>query len=174
MRRQLDRQAMRDREYPLSNTDRHREMKAFLERLRDRQVDVADEPEATELAQKLWDSRKSNPKVADEIDQFRMLLALRRAELFLGSPITVPVTLDDIKNVKALAYKQLIEDLKTRDIKNSSEYALTELLFKQVHDAATALERQPRSDDRDAQLKTLRENHELLLRKRLAFRKKGG
>ena len=78
--RQLDRQAMRDREYPLSKTDRHREMKAFLERLRDRQLDVADEPEATELAQKLWDSRKSNPKLQDEIDQWRMLLALTRAE----------------------------------------------------------------------------------------------
>ena len=165
---------MRDREYPLSKTDRHREMKAFLERVRDRPLDAADEAQATELAQKLWDSRKSNRQVVGEIDQFRMLLALRRAELFLGRPITIPITLDDVKNIKTLAYKQLIEDLKTRDIKNSSEYALTALLFKQVHDVATALERQPRSDDRDAQLKTLRANHDLLLRKRLAFRKKGG
>ena len=148
----FDREAMRDREYPLSKTDRHREMKAFLERLRDRPLDAADEAQATELAQKLWDSRKNNPQVVGDIDQFRMLLALRRAELFLGSPITVPVTLDDIKNIKALAYKQLIEDLKTRDIKDSSEYALTDKLLLHVHEAIRTVERQS-SDDKNAQLK---------------------
>ena len=160
---------MRDREYPLSTTVRHREMKAFLERLRDRELDAADEAKATEMAQKLWDSRKRNRKDVYEIDQFRMLLAIRRAELFLGSEITIPVTLDDIRNVKTLAHKQLIEYLKTRDIKDAKES-----LFKLVHDAATALERRPRSDAEDARLKVLRENHDLLLRKRDAFRKKGG
>ena len=168
----FDREAIRDREYPLSKTDRHREMKAFLERLRDRPLDAADEAQATELAQQLWDSRKSNRQVAGEIDQFRMLLALRRAELFLGSPITVPVTIDDIKSVKALAYKQLIEDLKTRDIKNSSEYAFTDNMLLAMQDAIRKVERQS-SDDKHAQLKRLKANHEVLLTKRLAFRRGG-
>jgi hypothetical protein len=168
----FDREAIRDREYPLSKTDRHREMKAFLERLRDRPLDAADEAQATELAQQLWDSRKSNRQVVGEIDQFRMLLALRRAELFLGRPITIPITLDDVKNIKTLAYKQLMEDLKTRDIKNSSEYALTDKLLFHVHDAIRTVERQP-SDDKNAQLKRLKANHELLLTKRLAFRRGG-
>jgi hypothetical protein len=163
---------MRDREYPLSSTVRHREMKAFLERLRDSELDAADEDKATGMAQKLWDSRKRNRKHVYEIDQFRMLLAIRRAELLLGSEITIPVTLDDVKNVPNLANKQLIEYLKTRDIKNLKEYRLTDT-FKRLHDTATELERRPRSDAEDARLKVLKENHDLLLRKREAWRKGG-
>jgi outer membrane biosynthesis protein TonB len=168
----FDREAMRDREYPLSSTVRHREMKAFLERLRDSELDAADEDKATGMAQKLWDSRKRNRKHVYEIDQFRMLLAIRRAELLLGSEITIPVTLDDVKNVPNLANKQLIEYLKTRDIKNLKEYRLTDT-FKRLHDTATELERRPRSDAEDARLKVLKENHDLLLRKREAWRKGG-
>ena len=176
----FDREAIRDRTYPLSTTDRHREMKAFLERLRDRPLDAADEARATEMAQKLWDSRKRNPKFVDEIDQFRMLLALRRAELFLGSPITIPITLDDVSNIRTLAHKQLIEDLKTRDIKDEKEYDMTNTLFKRLNDAATALERKANlSDAEKAKHKASREAHELVLRRRRAWqkanpKKKGG
>ena len=145
-------------------------MKAFLERLRDRPLDAADEARATEMAQKLW-ARKNSPKVEDEIDQFRMLLALRRAELILGGPITIPITLDDMKNVKTLAGKQLLEDLKTRDIKDAKEYDLSDTLYKNLNNAATELERRPRSDVEDAKLKVLREAHQLILRRREAWQK---
>ena len=143
--------------------------------IRDSPLAAGDKDKATELAQKLIDNRRKNSDVGDEIDQFRMLMALRRAELFLGSPITIPVTLGDVSNIITLAHKQLIENLKTRDIRDEAEYALTDTLFKILNDAATALERQPQSEARDAQLKPLRENHALLLRKRREWRsKKGG
>ena len=147
-------------------------MKDFLERLRDSELDAADEGRAAKMAQQLWDSRKRNLAHAYAIDQFRMLLAIRRAENLLGSEIRIPVTLDDVRNVPNLVDKQLIENLKTRDIKNEEEYRLTEI-FKRLKDTAAELERRPRSDAEDERLKVLKENHDLLLRKREAWRKGG-
>jgi hypothetical protein len=168
----FDREAIRDREYPLS-TGPHRERKAFLERLRDNPLDATDEDRAAKMAQELW--ARKNPKVEDEIDQFRMLLALRRAELMLGSPITIPITLDDMKNIKTLAGKQLLKDLKTRELKDVKEYDLSDPLYKSLNNAATALERKANpSDAEKAQLKVFREAHQLVLRRREAFQRRGG
>ncbi len=168
----FDREAIRDREYPLSKGP-HRERKAFLERLRDNPLDATDEDRAANMAQELW--ARKNPKVEDEIDQFRMLLALRRAELMLGSPITIPITLDDMKNIKTLAGKQLLEDLKTRELKDVKEYDLSDPLYKSLNNAATALERKANpSDAEKAQIKVLREAHQLVLRRREAFQRRGG
>jgi hypothetical protein len=157
---------MRNREYPLSSTPRQREMKVFLERLRD--GGLPDEAEAKRVAQLFCDSRKRHPHLVYAIDQFRMLLAIRRAEALLGSKITIPVKTKDIGHLSNLVDGQLIENLKTRDIENEDEYRLTGI-FKRLLDTAAELERRPRSEEEDARLKVLKENHALLVRRREAW-----
>ena len=62
------------------------------------------------------------PELATELDDWYMLLALRRADFMCGRPITVPITVDDVGAVEYIAYRQLAEDLRIRGIRDDREY----------------------------------------------------
>ena len=147
-------------------------MKVFMERLRRGQIQ-SDEHDnvASKQAEKLWNAKRHHPALADEIDQWRMLLAFRRAEFQHGASITVPIAVDD--TVKDIVYRQIKEDLKTRGIRDDQE---DELVRKRLHNLATdkySLSRQPASAQRDARIDEIKRDTEFLAAKRKAFRRGG-
>jgi hypothetical protein len=166
---EFHRDLIRDREFPVSTTAQDRELKAFLESLRDRPLtdDAKAGWAATYMSQQML-KRTIPLHIVQAIDQFRMLLALRRAELVLGRPITRPVTLESINNYKTLAQQQLLEDLQKREIQDQEEFELTALLLKNLN--RQILERQGGTA---AELKELQDAKELILKRRQAFRRGG-
>ena len=148
----------------MSKTAKDRELKAFLESLRDGPLtdDAKAGWAATYMSQQLL-KRTLPLHIVQAIDQFRMLLALRRAELVLGRPITLPVTLESINNHKTLAQQQLLEDLRTREIQDEEEFKLTALLLKNLN--RQILERGGAAEQE------LQDAKELILQRRQAFRR---
>ena len=163
---------MRDRQYPLASTAGQREMKVFMERLRCGQIQSDEHDDvASKQAEKLWNAKRHHPALADEIDQWRMLLAFRRAEFQHGASITVPIAVDD--TVKDIVYRQIKEDLKTRGIRDDQE---DELVRKIIHNLAAEkhpLSRQAASAQRDARIDEIRRTTEFLAAKRKAYRRGG-
>jgi hypothetical protein len=145
-----------------------------MERLRRGRIESEEQDDmAIEQAEKLWLAKRHNPALADQIDQWRMLLALRRAEFQHRASILVPIAVDDLKTVKDIVYRQIKEDLKTRGIRDGRE---DELARKHLHNLASEkyhLARQAASAERDARIDENQRATEFLAAKRLAFRRGG-
>ena len=147
-------------------------MKVFMERLRRGRIQSDEHDDvASKQAEKLWNARRHHPALADEIDQWRMLLAFRRAEFQHGASITVPIAVDD--TVKDIVYRQIKEDLKTRGIRDDQE---DELVRKLLHNLAAdnyTLSGRAASAQRDARIDEIKRATEFLAAKRKAYRRGG-
>ena len=165
---------MRNREYPLASTAGQREMKVFMERLRRGRIESEEHDDvAIEQAEKLRTAKRHHPALADEIDQWRMLLALRRAEFRQRVSITVPITVDDLKTVKDILYRQTKEDLKTRGIRDGREDELVRKLLYNLAAEKYQLGRQAASAERNTRIDEIKRATEFLSAKRKAYRRGG-
>ena len=103
-----------------------------MERLRTEQIPSEELYDVVgKQAQKLQDALDAQgiiPARASDIEQWRMLLMLRRAEYSYGDRITVPITVDD-KNNGDIMYKQLKANLNARGIRdNKEEHNVTQII----------------------------------------------
>ena len=147
-------------------------MKVFMERLRRGQIQSDEHDDvASKQAEKLLNAKRHHPALADEIDQWRMLLAFRRAEFQHGASITVPIAVDD--TVKDIVYRQIKEDLKTRGIRDDQEYELVKKMRQILAAEKHTLSRQAASAEGDARLDENKRATEFFAAKRLAFRRGG-
>ena len=165
---------MRARQYPLTSSKKQRETKVFLERLcRGRIENQEHDDVAAEQARSVTQARFYNPDIATELDDWRMLVALRRAEFLYGRPITVPITVDDLGAVKRIAYRQLAEDVRLRGIRDDREYDMAFDYRHLVDQQRMTLRRQAESAERDGQLGRLNRLRDFLSEKRKEYRRGG-
>ena len=165
---------MRARQYPLTSSKKQREAEVFVERLRRGRIENQEHDDvAAGQAETLTQAKAHNPELADELDDWRMLLTLRRAEFLYGRPITVPITADDVGSVKRIVYAQLAEELKHRGIRDDREYDMAFDYRHLVDQQRMALRRQAESAGRDAQLGRLNRLSEFISAKRKDYRRCG-
>ena len=165
---------MRARQYPLAPSQKQRETKVFVERLRRGRIENQEHDDvAAEQARSVTQARFYNPDIATELDDWRMLVALRRAEFLYGRPITVPITVDDLGAVKRIAYRQLAEDLRLRGIRDDREYDMAFDYRHLVDQQRMTLRRQAEGAERNAQLGRLNRLSDFLSEKRKEYRRGG-